>query len=186
MRRRVVSASPSGPHIANRGKYHLSTTAQLTRASLIHIFPQAQARMPVRQRVPLHLNRATRPPSPLLPPSAHRPYRPRHNERNVGLSGRRRSASTSSEPTLMSLSSRLTVSSAPAVTNGSGCVATLATAPSRGRHIARAAWPRRGAISRYFKIFLPFHLFFQCSKTSSQGRNRPQAVRELRKLGCHR
>ena len=130
---------------------------------LIHSLPQAQARTsPVLPRDPLHRNRARPRPFPLPPLSTHHPYRP--SERNVGRSGRRRSASTSSEliHTLPSL--RLTESSAPAVTSGSGCVATLVTAPSHGKLIGRAVSPRKGWISSHLKLWLPSHLVCSAQK----------------------
>ena len=140
MRRLAVSASPSGLHTGNHGE---NVTSQPRASFLIHSFPQAQALTPDhRPKVPLHHNRASLRPF-LRPPLSTRQHS-QPSERNVGLNDRRRSVSISSRLIHMLLSSRPTGSSAPAVTNGSGCGATLATVLSHGKPIARAVSLRKG------------------------------------------
>jgi len=104
---------------------------------LIHPFPQAQAHTLDRAKIPPRRNHQNLLPFLRPPPPACRHYRP--SERNVGLSDRRRSVSTSSELIHMLPSLRPIESSVPAATNGSGCVATPVTALFRGKPIARAA-----------------------------------------------
>ena len=120
---------------------------------LIHSFSQAQAHTPDHAKIPSRHNHPNLRPFLRPPPPACRHYRP--SERNVGRSDRRRNVSTSSELIHMLPSSRPTGSSVPAVTNGSGCVATPAIALSHGKRIARAAWLRKGEISPCLEISPP-------------------------------
>lgn len=163
MRRPVVSASQSGPRIVNHGKWCIDRHVPPGDSILIHSFPQVQAHiLDHHPRIPLHLSRANLrpfPPPPLLPRHHYR-----LSERSVGLSDQRRSVSISSEPIHTLPSSRLTESSAPAVTNGSGCAATLATVLSHGKPIARAVSLRKGGISQYLEIGLPFDLVASVQK----------------------
>jgi len=129
---------------------------------LIHSFSQARAHTPDHAKIPSRHNHPNLHPFLRPPPPASRYYR--LSERNVGLSDRRRSVSTSSELIHMLPSSRPIESSVPAVTNGSGCVVTPAIAPFRGKPIARAAWLRKGGISRCPEISPPFDLVSSVQK----------------------
>ena len=121
---------------------------------LIHTFSQARAHTPDHAKIPPRRNHPNLRPFLRPPPPACRHYR--LSERNVGLSDRRKNASTSSEPIHMLPSSRPIESSVPDVTNGSGYVATPATVLFHGKRIARAVSLRKGGISQRLEISPPF------------------------------
>ena len=130
-----------------------ASASQPRRSFLTHCSAQVQAHTQARAKIPPHRNRPSLP--QFLRPSAPRHRRP--SERNVGLSDRRRSVSISSKLIHTLPSSRLTESSVPAATSGSGCVVTPAIVLSRGRPIARAVSLRKGRPSRSLslEIILP-------------------------------